>query len=95
MIKAPKSLPVTTLAASDAARAPLPPRPAGEVSLGLEPAELDALVERLCLCSTLRIESGGYKVPRRRRCRPASKFWWCRLGHRATAARGVVETKFG
>jgi hypothetical protein len=87
MIKAPKTLTGETPTASGGLR------PAGEVSFGLEPAEFDALVERLCSCSTLRIDSD--RLPRRRHCRPSSRLLWCRLGERAAGAFGVVETKFG
>jgi len=69
--------------------------PAGlpcEVSLGLEPSELEALLERMLSCSTRRARSNE---PRRSPRRKRTGADWCRLGERAAGGERRVETRFG
>ena len=71
--------------------------PAGlpcEVSLGLEPSELEALLERMLSCSTRRARSNE---PRRSPtpCRKRTGADWCRLGERAAGGERRLETRFG
>ena len=64
-----------------------------ELALTLKPAELEALVERLCSCGTLR---ASCIAPRRTRTRCAARrlrMGWCRLGERA--AGRLIDTRFG
>ena len=64
-----------------------------EFSLGLKPAELEALLERLCSCSTLRI-SGTGRAPSGARCLHRTRREWCRMGERGVDGKRV-ETRFG
>lgn len=64
-----------------------------DFSLGLKPAELETLLERLCWCSTLRVSgSGRGQHAERRPHRPRQE--WCRLGERGADGKRV-ETRFG
>jgi len=64
-----------------------------EFSLGLKPAELEALLERLCSCSTLRIDA-SQRALRRGRCPRRIPSQWCRLGKRGIGGERI-ETRFG
>ena len=71
--------------------------PAGlpcEVSLGLEPSELEALLERMLSCSTRRARSNEPRRSLTRGCK-RTRAEWCRVGARAAAGERSVETKFG
>jgi hypothetical protein len=69
-------------------------------ALTLSPAELEALVERLCSCGTLRAEP---LAPRHaatqwrsaRHCARRAPDEWCRAGARASVDGNRAETKFG
>jgi len=63
-----------------------------EVSLCLEPSELEALLERMLSCSTRRARSNE---PRRSPRRKRTGADWCRLGERAAGGERRVETRFG
>lgn len=96
MLRAPKVRSDKKLTAEEGPGQSLDPvqaRQAAVVSFGLEPAELIALIERLCSCSTLRIEPGSRR--RRRRAPHPSRVQWCRLGERVAGSQRVVTTKFG
>ena len=78
------------------------PHPAQEpgAPLTLSPAELEALLERLCSCGMLRAKPGAPRrpaAPRRsaRRCTRQARDEWCRAGARASGAGNRAETKFG
>ena len=60
--------------------------------LGLKPAELEVLLERLCSCSVTRIQR-GVRTHDSQRC-PHRVRQWCRLGKRGAGAERV-ETRFG
>jgi hypothetical protein len=95
VIRAPKARSEQQLPAELGSRKSLDPvqdRQAAIASFGLEPAEFEALVERLLSCSTLRIVPGSPR--RRRRCLRPQTLLWCRLGERAAADQGMVETRF-
>jgi hypothetical protein len=95
VIRAPKARSVQPLSAELGSRKPLDPvqdRKAAIASFGLEPAEFEALVDRLCSCGTLRIVPGSPR--RRRRCPRPQTVLWCRLGERAARDPGIVETRF-
>jgi hypothetical protein len=73
-----------------------------ETILSLKPAELEALIARLCACGTRRIKStrrtrvvarscGSGECGRRQRIRAQ----WCRLGERGRTTIPLVDTKFG
>jgi hypothetical protein len=64
-----------------------------EFGLGLESAELEALIERLYSCSTLRVKRRAC-TQSRARCPHRLRKGWCRMGERATDS-GLVETRFG
>ena len=64
-----------------------------EFSLGLKPAELEALLERLCSCSTLRVRGAG-RTRSPQRCLHRLRKDWCRMGERG-ADRERVESRFG
>ncbi|HVN43817.1 MAG TPA: hypothetical protein VMT66_01100 [Steroidobacteraceae bacterium] len=89
MAKASKATTATTATTPDLGQSV---RDHCDLLLTLKPAELEALLLRLCACSTRRVRSGE---PRRapRRCRGRVATEWCRLGARATA--GYVGTRFG
>jgi hypothetical protein len=61
--------------------------------LTLKPAELEAVLTRLCACGTRRIKSGA---PRRQavRCARGLRADWCRLGDRASTLQ-YVDSRFG
>jgi hypothetical protein len=61
--------------------------------LTLKPAELEAVMARLCACGTRRIRSGR---PRRKavRCARRLREDWCRLGDRASTLP-YVDSRFG
>jgi hypothetical protein len=64
-----------------------------DFTLGLKPAELEALLERLCCCSTLRLGDSG-RARSDERCPHRVRKEWCRIGERrADSTR--VETRFG
>jgi hypothetical protein len=67
-------------------------RDPGELLLTLKPAELEALLVRLCTCGTRRLRSGAPRHARRR-CAGGSAGEWCRLGTHALP--GYVESKLG
>ena len=68
--------------------------------LTLSPAELEALLERLCCCGTLRARLAAPRLtsaPRcvaGRGCTRRARDQWCRAGARVTAGQRA-ETKFG
>jgi hypothetical protein len=61
--------------------------------LTLKPAELEAVIARLCACGTRRVTSGA---PRRRavRCARRLREDWCRLGDRVGTVQ-YVDSRFG
>lgn len=61
--------------------------------LALKPAELEALIDCLCSCSTRRAKSNE---PRKLRagCRRA-RTEWCQLGERVAGSTHYIDTKFG
>jgi len=71
-----------------------------ESTLTLKPAELEALIARLCACGTRRVKSiartrvaracGAGECGQQHRVRAE----WCRLGDRGRTIR-LVDTKFG
>ncbi len=61
--------------------------------LTLKPAELEALLARLCSCCTGRIKSNEPR-PTRTRCTRGLRADWCRLGARA-AGGAYVDSRFG
>jgi hypothetical protein len=72
----------------------------GVSGLALSPAELEALLERLCSCGTLRAKPAAPRrpaTPRRsaRRCVRRARDEWCRAGARAPVVGHRAETKFG
>jgi hypothetical protein len=64
-----------------------------DFSLALKPAELDALLERLCSCSTLRVNS-SLRARYGQRCPHGVRTQWCRLGERGVGGERA-ETRFG
>jgi hypothetical protein len=62
--------------------------------LTLKPAELEALIDRLCSCSTRRAKSNE---PRNLRagCRQRARTAWCQLGERVAGSMQYIDTKFG
>jgi len=64
-----------------------------EFGLGLKPAELEALLERLCLCSTLH-NSGTGRASSVARGPHRARREWCRIGERGVDGKRV-ETRFG
>ena len=67
-----------------------------ESILTLQPAELEALVERLCACGTRRIKSTQHpQVARACGHRQRIRVEWCRLGERGKTTIRHVDTKFG
>ena len=69
-------------------------------ALTLSPAELEALLERLCSCGALLVTRAALRLgaaPQRsaRRCARRARNEWCRAGERATVAGNRAETKFG
>lgn len=67
--------------------------PSNEFSLGLKPTELEALLERLCSCSTRRVNPSR-RALQRERCPRRITAQWCRLGQRGVGGERV-ETRFG
>jgi len=63
-----------------------------DFGLGLNPAELEALLERLCSCSAARMP-GSVRTHDSQRC-PHRVRQWCRLGKRGAGGERV-ETRFG
>jgi hypothetical protein len=61
--------------------------------LTLKPAELEAVVARLCACGTRRIKCGA---PRRTamRCVGRGREDWCRFGDRVSSPQ-YVDSRFG
>ena len=64
--------------------------------LTLKPAELEAVIARLCACGPRHIKSGA---PRRKAVRCARRLRglrgdWCRLGDRVSALQ-YVDSRFG
>jgi hypothetical protein len=64
-----------------------------DFSLGLNPAELEALLEKLCSCSTLRV-SGSGRGQYGERCLQRLRKGWCRFGERSADGKRI-ETRFG
>ena len=65
-----------------------------EVSLGLAPSELEALLERMLSCSARR--AGSHEPPRiPTPCRKRTGAQWCRLGERAADGKRRIETRYG
>jgi len=69
-------------------------------ALTLSPAELEALLERLCSCGTLRAEPAAPRhatAPWRsaRHSPRRARDEWCRTGARASVGCNRAETKFG
>jgi hypothetical protein len=62
--------------------------------LALKPAELEALIKKLCCCGTLRVSPGSRRLQPRRRCARPPRCEWCCLGEIAAAGAGWAETKF-
>ena len=62
--------------------------------LALKPAELEALIDRLCSCSTRRAKSNEPRKLRAGCCRSA-RTEWCQLGERIAASTHYIDTKFG
>jgi len=62
-------------------------------SLGLKAAELEALLERLCSCSTTRVR-GRARTRHGERCPHRVRTQWCRFGKRGGGGERV-ETRFG
>ena len=63
-----------------------------DLLLTLKPAELEALLVRLCACSTRRVRSAARRRVGRI-CAGRARSQWCGLGSRAAA--GYVGTRFG
>jgi hypothetical protein len=61
--------------------------------LTLKPAELEAVIARLCACGTRRIKSGA---PKRKSvcCARRLREDWCRLGNRVSTLQ-YVDSRFG
>ena len=72
-----------------------------EAILTLKPAELEALVARLCTCGTRRIKSTRHPRVVRASAAGACEYWhrnraqWCRLGERGKTTIRLVDSKFG
>jgi hypothetical protein len=73
-----------------------------ESILTLKPAELEALMARLCACGTRRIKSTRRPRVLARACGSAEcghrqriRAQWCRLGERGRTTIRLVDTKFG
>jgi hypothetical protein len=64
-----------------------------DFSLELNPAELEALLERLCSCSTLRSKH-RVREHHGERCPHGVRTQWCQLGQRGAGGERV-ETRFG
>jgi len=64
--------------------------------LALKPAELEALIDCLCSCSTRRARSNEPRNLRAGYCQRA-RTEWCRLGERVAVAGSMhyIDTKFG
>lgn len=62
--------------------------------LALKPAELEALIDCLCSCSTRRAKSNEPRNLRAGCCQRA-RTEWCRLGERVAASMHYIDTKFG
>lgn len=65
-----------------------------DATLALKPAEIEALIARLCACGTRRVKSIG---PSRMatECGRRIRAEWCRLGDRGASTLRLVDTKFG
>jgi hypothetical protein len=65
-----------------------------DVALRLKPAELEALIARLCACGTRRAKSAA---PRRlsSHCAGRARVQWCRLGARGSSTVPYVDSRFG
>jgi hypothetical protein len=63
-------------------------------ALSLKPAELEAVIARLCTCGMRRVKSNR---PQRVAgpCAERSRAEWCRLGARVTPGTRYVDTRFG
>lgn len=81
--------------AKPTSRATLLPQQAGGVSLTLTATELDAMIEKLCSCSTLCISAQSHRVAARRTCLGPVAHQWCRLGARSAYGIKRAETRFG
>jgi hypothetical protein len=62
--------------------------------LALKPAELEALIDRLCSCSTRRVKSDESRKQRAGCCRWV-RTEWCQLGERVAGSTHYIDTKFG
>jgi hypothetical protein len=89
MIRAPKSKSQQKLGTQSGYRQ------SDNLTFGLEPAEFEALIYRLCSCGTLRIDPGSPRPLRRRCCRRPCPLVWCRRGERGATGVRAVETRFG
>jgi hypothetical protein len=65
-----------------------------DVALSLKPAELEALIARLCSCGIRRVKANAARSVRRR-CVRRLRAEWCRLGERAAGSSPYVETRLG
>ena len=72
-----------------------------ETILTLKPAEIEALIARLCACGTRRIKSTRHPRVVRASAAGACEHWhriraqWCRLGERGKTTIRLVDSKFG
>lgn len=64
-----------------------------DFSLGLKPAELEALLERLCSCGILRAKHDD-RTRSGVRCALRVRTQWCQMGERGPRGERV-ETRFG
>jgi len=62
--------------------------------LTLKPAELEALIDGLCSCSTRRAKSNEPRNLRAGCCQRA-RTEWCQLGERVAGSMQYIDTKFG
>jgi hypothetical protein len=62
--------------------------------LALKPAELEALIECLCACSTRRVKSNE-PGKLRAGCSRRARTEWCQLGERVAGRTHYIDTKFG
>ncbi|MBV8877635.1 MAG: hypothetical protein JO158_07975 [Gammaproteobacteria bacterium] len=65
-----------------------------DVALRLKPAELEALIARLCACGTRRVKSAAPRGPGSR-CAGRPRVQWCRLGERGAGAGRYADSRFG
>jgi hypothetical protein len=63
--------------------------------LALKPAELEALIDCLCSCSTRRAKSNEPRKLRVGCCCQRARTEWCQLGERVAGSVQYIDTKFG